>query len=56
MCVASVDGVPVPQPVSEGQSESLISRLGDAGIAAVADGRREQAETGVGAAGDLSGN
>ena len=53
--VTAIDDVPVPQPVNEGQIEALISRLGDAGIAAVADGLREQAEAGD-ATGDLSGN
>jgi hypothetical protein len=36
--VCAIDGVPVPPPVTEGQVEALVSRLGDAGIAAVASG------------------
>jgi hypothetical protein len=34
--VCAIDGVPVPPPVTEGQVEALVSRLGDAGIAAAA--------------------
>ena len=36
--VSAIDGVPVPPPVTEGQVEALVSRLGDAGIAAAASG------------------
>ena len=35
--VTAIDGVPVPPPVTEEQLESLVRRLGDAGISAVAD-------------------
>ncbi len=35
MCVVSVDGVPVPQPVNETQLEALVARLGDTGLVAV---------------------
>jgi hypothetical protein len=34
--VTSIDTVPVPAPVTEGQIEALVARLGDTGIAAVA--------------------
>jgi hypothetical protein len=34
--VAAIDGVPVPAPASEGHIETLVARLGDSGIAAVA--------------------
>ena len=34
--VTSIDDVPVPPPMTEQQIESMISRLGDAGVAAVA--------------------
>ncbi len=34
--VAAVDEVPVPPPVTEGQVEGLVARLGDDGLAAVA--------------------
>src|SRR6201996_1534959 len=36
-CVLDVDGVPVPAPTNEQQIESLIDRLGDEGLAAIAD-------------------
>lgn len=35
--VAAIDDVPVPPPTNEQQIEAMVSRLGDAGIAAVAD-------------------
>ena len=34
--VAAVDDVPVPPPVTEGQIEALVARLGDDGLAAAA--------------------
>ena len=34
--VAALDDVPVPPPVTEGQVEALVARLGDDGLAAVA--------------------
>jgi hypothetical protein len=35
--VTAIDQVPVPPPATEAQIESLVARLGDSGIAAVAD-------------------
>ncbi len=35
--VLEIDGVPVPPPATEPQIESLIDRLGEDGLAAVAD-------------------
>jgi hypothetical protein len=35
--VTTIDGVPVPAPVTESQLEALVRRLGDSGIGAVAD-------------------
>lgn len=35
--VTSIDDVPMPQPASEGQIETLIDKLGDAGVTAIAD-------------------
>jgi hypothetical protein len=35
--VTEIDGLPVPPPVTEEQLEALVRRLGDTGIAAVAD-------------------
>jgi hypothetical protein len=34
--VTGIDGVPVPPPVTEGQLETLVQRLGDSGIEAIA--------------------
>lgn len=34
--VSAIDDVPVPQPATEAQIESLVSRLGDHGLAAAA--------------------
>jgi hypothetical protein len=35
--VTAIDGVPVPAPGNEAQLEGLVHRLGDGGIAAIAD-------------------
>jgi len=35
MCVTSIDGVPQPSPVNEGQLEALVQRLGDVGMVAI---------------------
>jgi hypothetical protein len=35
--VSAIDGVPVPMPANEQQLEALVGKLGDAGIAAIAD-------------------
>ena len=43
--VLEIDGVPVPPPATEPQIESLIDRLGDAGLAAIADMLKDQPET-----------
>lgn len=43
--VTAIDGVPVPAPGNEQQVEALVSRLGDAGIAAVAAALEPEAET-----------
>ena len=42
--VMEIDGVPVPIPTTESQIESLIDRLGDAGLAAVADAIKDLQE------------
>jgi hypothetical protein len=34
--VTAIDAIPVPPPVSEGQLEALVGRLGDSGLAAIA--------------------
>ncbi len=35
--VSAIDGVPVPTPVNEQQLEVLVGKIGDSGIAAIAD-------------------
>jgi hypothetical protein len=35
--VLEIDGVPIPAPVTEAQIEALVDRLGDEGLAAIAD-------------------
>ncbi len=40
--VLEIDGVPVPPPGTEPQIESLIDRLGDDGLAAIADILKDQ--------------
>ena len=39
--VSDIDGVPVPALATEAQIESLIDRLGDHGLAAIADALKE---------------
>jgi hypothetical protein len=40
--VLEIDGVPIPAPATESQIESIIDRLGDAGLAAIADALKEE--------------
>jgi hypothetical protein len=42
--VAGIDNVPVPAPINEQQIESMVTRLGDLGIAAVAEALNGQLE------------
>jgi hypothetical protein len=42
--VLEIDGVPVPPPNTESQIESVIDRLGDDGLAAIADLLAEDSE------------
>lgn len=42
--VLEIDGIPVPAPGTEPQIESLIDRLGDEGLAAIANTIKEQDE------------
>ena len=47
--VLEIDGVPQPNPTTETQIEVLIDRLGDAGLAAIADTIKEEpAESNLG--------
>jgi hypothetical protein len=50
MSVSEIDGVPVPTPVNEAQIESVVDRLGDAGLTAVADALEGGSDHGEGAA------
>jgi hypothetical protein len=34
--VTTIDSVPVPPPINEGQLEALVGRLGDSGLTAIA--------------------
>ncbi len=43
--VLEIDGVPVPAPATETQIESLIDRLGDEGLAAIAETIKDEQET-----------
>ena len=40
--VLEIDGIPVPAPSTEAQVEGLIERLGDDGLAAIADTIKEE--------------
>ena len=40
--VLEIDGVPVPAPATEVQIEGLIERLGDEGLAAIADAIKDE--------------
>jgi hypothetical protein len=42
--VAEIDNVPIPPAITEQQIESMVARLGDLGIAAIADALAEQLE------------
>jgi hypothetical protein len=42
--VMEIDGVPVPAPATEPQIEGLIDRLGDEGLAAIADAVKDAQE------------
>jgi hypothetical protein len=42
--VVEIDSVPVPSPANEQQIESMVARLGDLGIAAVAEALNRQGE------------
>jgi hypothetical protein len=45
--VTSIDDVPIPPPSNEAQIEAMIGRLGDAGVAAVAQALQQISEPGV---------
>src|SRR5258707_636276 len=54
--VVSIDDVPTPTPVNESQIEGMIARLGDAGIAAVAQMLQQPAEPSPSELVDSAGN
>ncbi|WP_193540128.1 hypothetical protein [Rhodopila globiformis] len=39
--VTEIDGVPIPRPTTETQIEGIVDRLGDEGLAAIADALEE---------------
>jgi hypothetical protein len=41
-----IDGLPIPAPATESQIENVIERLGDAGLAAVADTLKDELDPG----------
>jgi hypothetical protein len=54
--VTSIDDVPIPPPSNEAQIEAMIGRLGDAGVAAVAQALQQISEPGVAELVDNAGN
>jgi hypothetical protein len=44
--VVEIDGVPTPSPATEAQIEGLVDRLGEDGLAAIADTIKDQQEIG----------
>jgi hypothetical protein len=54
--VSAIDGVPVPAPTTEAQIEGLVSRLGDAGLAAAATVLEPSARVDPGEIRALAGN
>lgn len=51
--VHAIDDVPVPMPANESQIESLVARLGDAGIAAIAAALNQETSPGTTGAASL---
>ena len=43
--VLEIDGVPVPAPITEAQIEGLVDRLGDDGLAAIANVIKDECPT-----------
>jgi len=52
--VAALDDVPVPPPITEGQVEALVARLGDDGLAAVGTALDDDGASSL--SGELAGN
>lgn len=53
--VAAIDDIPVPPPANEAQIEALVGRLGEHGLAAVADALAEPVQEVMDAAGNSRG-
>jgi hypothetical protein len=54
--VAAIDDVPIPSPSNELQIEAMIGRLGDTGVAAIAQVLEQSAETSTAEMVDTAGN
>ena len=54
--VSAIDDIPMPSPANEVQIEAMVGRLGDAGIAAVAQALQPSLETSVQEMADSAGN
>jgi hypothetical protein len=54
--VSAIDDVPVPSPANEVQIEAMVARLGDPGIAAIANALQQSAELAAADVADSAGN
>ncbi len=54
--VIAIDDVPIPPPSNEAQIEAMIGRLGDEGVAAVAQALQQLSEPAMAEAVDNAGN
>ncbi|MEJ0016752.1 MAG: hypothetical protein WDN25_09310 [Acetobacteraceae bacterium] len=54
--VVAIDDVPMPQPITEAQIEAMVTRLGDAGIAAIARALQPAPEPSAAETVDAAGN
>jgi hypothetical protein len=54
--VAAIDDVPVPSPSNELQIEAMIGRLGDTGVAVIAQVLEQSPETSIAEMVDTAGN
>jgi hypothetical protein len=54
--VTAIDGVPIPVPTNETQIEAVVQRLGDEGLAAIADAFEQDAGSTIGTPADNAGN
>lgn len=56
MSILSIDGIPVPSPITEAQIEAIIGHLGDAGLTAIADALVPSENAEPNGTADMSGN